>query len=98
MVDLLQRVEFWVAMLFAVALKLKHSPQLTKSQAALTVVSAITGSLLFTEPVTHYFGFTGDSGKFACAAVVALSCEHFARMLMTVTLDQVINLWRGKAP
>lgn len=98
MIEMMQKVEFWVAMAFAIVVKIKSSTQLTKAQAALTVVVAVSGALIFTEPVYLYLGFVSESAKFATASVVALSCEHIARMILTMTMQDIISLWRGKAP
>ena len=96
MIDLMSKIEFWIAMAFAIVVKIKSSTQLTRSQVVLTVVCAISGALVFTEPAYNYFEFTGDSAKFAVASIVALSCEHLARMVMTLTMQDILALWRGK--
>lgn len=98
MVELMTRVEFWVAMLFGMAVKLRYSAQLTPMQRVLTVIVSVTGSLLFTETIYDMLGFTGENAKFACAALVALSCEELARNVMLMSPKDLLNLWRGKAP
>ena len=97
MADLVTRFEFWIAMIFAMLVKLKASQRLTKTQTAMTVAVSVTGALLFTEPVYNYFGFTGDTGRYACCAIVALTCEDLARKIMGLSPQELINLWRGKA-
>ena len=96
MIELMQKVEFWIAMIFAMIIKFRTSPKLTVLQALFTVVTAICGALLFTEPAYHWFGFTGDTGKFACCAVVALMCEHIASIMVRMTLAEFIAMWRLK--
>jgi hypothetical protein len=98
MIQLIQRVEFWIAMGFALVVKLKASSEISRLQAASTIVVAICGALVFTEPACLYFGFTSDSVKYAMAALVGLTCEHVARMLLTLTISDVVALWKGRAP
>ncbi len=95
MTELVQRIEFWVAMVFAVLIKLRASPQLTRTSAVLTTVAAVMGALIFTDPVNLWLGL-GEGFRYAVAALVALTCGHVARMLMALTVKDLLALWRGK--
>ncbi|NCO20802.1 MAG: hypothetical protein GW905_02040 [Rhodobacterales bacterium] len=65
MTDPIWRVGFWVAMVFAVVIKLRASPTITILGAALTTVAAVAGALIFTDPVAVWLGFSGDGARFA---------------------------------
>lgn len=97
MSDLLGRVEFWVAMVFAVLVKLRASPTLTRGAAVTTTISAVAGALIFTGPMTAYLGLDATTMQFAVAALVALTCEHVARLVLNLTPKDVLDLWRGKS-
>lgn len=94
--DLFLSFEFWVAMLFAVVMKLRASPSLTKVSAAITTLAAVSGALVFTGPAHAWLGLAGDGSKAAVAALVALTCEHVARLLMQMSIKDALDLWRGK--
>lgn len=96
MPDLFFRIEFWIAMVFAIIIKLRASPTITWIGAILTTVSAVSGALIFTEPLTEYLALNGEGVTFAVAALVALSCEHVARIVLNTTLADFIRMWRGK--
>ncbi len=96
MTELAQRVEFWVAMMFAVLVKLRTSPQLTPLNAMLTTLAAISGALVFTEPVVEWLQFDSDKMRYATAAVVGLCCEHLARHIAVLTPKDLLELWRNR--
>lgn len=96
MLDLVSRVEFWVAMAFAVLIKLRASPTLTRVGAVLTTVAAVTGALVFTKPITAWMGLDAETMQFAVAALVALTCEHVARLVLNTTIADAVKMWRGK--
>lgn len=95
MMDLLKRPEFWAAMLFAIIVKLRASPRLTIIGAGMTSIVAVTGALIFTEPAAEWLDLHGTAMQPAIAALVALTCEHVARLILNLTPAEVIK-WLTK--
>jgi len=96
MSDLIQSIEFWVAMIAASLIKVRASPRITFWGAVITVFCAVTSALVFTMPLMDWLELTGDIHVAAVAALVALSAEHFARQILDLKLIELIRAWRGK--
>lgn len=95
MKEMLLSLEFWVAIAVAVALKLKSSPSISIGGAIFTTLTALGSALVFTAPVMDALDLAEVYAP-AVAALAALSAEHIARQLLSVTLVDLIALWRGK--
>ena len=97
MLDLIRSFEFWVAMVAAVLLKLRASPKITPFGAIFTIATAVAAALVFTQPVVQALKITGQNYEIGIAALIALSAEHLARMILETKLADLIAAWRGKA-
>lgn len=96
MFDLVRSVEFWVAMIFAVFVKVRASKKITVLGAAFTIATAVLSALVFTGPLLDWLDLSGETYVAAVAALVALSAEHIARQLMETRVVDLIRAWRGK--
>ncbi len=96
MKDLILQIEFWVAMALAVAIKLRASPNLSPATSVLTVLIAIGSALVLTQPIMAHFNLNGETHTAAVAALTAVSTEHLARQVLTVSLVDLLKAWRGK--
>lgn len=88
--------EFWAAMVFVVLVKYRAQPTIGFLGSALGAVIAVLGAMVFTGAAVDVLGFEGENWTFAVAGLVALTCEHIARMLLDVTPSDLIKWWRGK--
>jgi uncharacterized membrane protein YedE/YeeE len=91
------RWEFWVAMVFAVAMKLRASRKISLWVGVASVVGAVAGALIFTDPLVQYWQVPGD-WRYAAAALVALTAEHGARLLAEGRIGEFLDMLRGKRP
>lgn len=96
MKELLASVEFWIAMFLAVILKLGSSPRISVRSAAIASCSAVASALIFTRPLVEMLGLSSETYTYAVAALVALTTEHIARQILTLSLADAIAMWRGK--
>ena len=94
--DLWKEWGFWLAIAFATAVKWRVSPAVSLAAAAVSTVAAITGALLFTDPVVDFLALGHGRWNFAVAALVALTCEHIGRLLLGLSLDDLVKLIRGQ--
>lgn len=95
MLDLIRNFEFWVAMTFAILIKLRASPTITVVGSVVTTIAAIAGALVFTDPVISYLEL-GTQFRVPVAALLALTSEHLARMVLNTSVADIINIWRPK--
>lgn len=96
MKDLLTSVEFWLAMLFASAIKLRASPTISLPSALITIGAAVASALIFTAPILDWLSLDGETYAAAVAALVALTAEHLSRQVLTLRLVDLLRAWRGK--
>lgn len=96
MKELLISVEFWVAMFLAVVLKLGSSPKISSRSAAIASATAVASALIFTQPIVDMLELSSETYTYAVAALVALSAEHVARQILTLSLSDLVAIWRGK--
>ena len=94
--DLIESVEFWIAMVVVSLIKLRASPQITPLGRVLTVATAVGCALVFTEPVLTYLALDAQAYRTGVAALLALTGEHITRQLLGVTLSDIFGAWRGK--
>lgn len=90
--DLALSIEFWVAMAFAVVLKLRASPTITIGGAIMTTIAAVGAALIGTEPVLQWLQVDRDVYTPAVAALLALTGEHVARQIMAMNLGELMKL------
>lgn len=95
MKELISSVEFWLAMAFAIVMKLKASPRITIVGAVMTTISAVTCALVFTEPVMAWLELDSAIYTYAVCALIALTGEHLAREILKITIDEAVRAWRG---
>lgn len=89
MYDLITRLEFWVAVLFALMIKLRTSKTIKFFEVLVSTVVAITAPLIFAQFVIEYLKIPESSkGVWVVVTLCALSGEHLARLAL-MTLDAV---------
>lgn len=96
MLDLVQRLEFWVAMGFAVIVKMSSSPSISPWRAAASIVIALTSALIGTWPIIDWLQLDPEVYAPFVAALVALTSEHLARQLLRTNLTDLLAAWKGK--
>ena len=94
--DLIQRVEFWVAMGFAVIVKVSSSPSINPWRAAASIFVAITSALVGTWPLVDWLQLDPEIYAPFIAALVALTSEHLSRQVLRTNLTDLLAAWRGK--
>ena len=92
----LKRVEFWVAMMVALMLKLRASPPMSVQATAGTVVTGVGSAVLFTSPLVDVLGVDSNVFRDAVAALVFLTAEQASRAILSLTLADVVKIWKGK--
>lgn len=93
-------VSFWIAVIGATGVKLATSPQRSLLAVASMVFIAVFSAYVFTDPVIAWLGMDADTYKSAIAALVALSGEGVARLVITVANDpkkgiDLLKRWKG---
>lgn len=96
MKELALTIEFWVAVFFAVAMKLRASPSITIAGAVTTTLTAVASALVFTEPVLAWMRADPETYRTAATALVALTGEHVARQIMNMKIGDFFKLGGGK--
>lgn len=96
MLDLVYRLEFWVAMGFAILVKISLSPFLNLWRTAASIVIALTSALVATWPIIDWLKLDPDVYVHFVAALVALTSEHLSRQVLNASLTDILAAWRGK--
>lgn len=94
--DLFTSLEFWVAVAFAVILKLRTSENLTIWGALVTTTTGVGSALVFTHPAADYLSLDVATYSPAIAALIALTFEHLARHMLRLSPLDLLKAWRGK--
>lgn len=95
MSDIVKRVEFWIALVIVLAIKLTSSSETTPRQKVLTVFIAIGSAVLFTDSVVHYLKLDASVYEVLVSAIIALTAEHLARQVLGTSLTDIIRAIRG---
>ncbi len=96
MLDLVYRLEFWVAMGFAVVVKVSSSPSINPWRAFFSILIAITSALVGTWPLIDWLQLDPEIYAPFIAALVALTSEHLSRQVLNTSLTDILAAWRGK--
>lgn len=89
MLELVTKVEFWVAVILALAIKLRASKTVRFFEGLISVIIAISVPLLFAQATVEWFKLPEDSkAVWVIVSLWALTGEHLARLLLS-TLDAV---------
>jgi hypothetical protein len=100
MIDMLGRLEFWLAVTLATLLKFAASPKLTLMIGITSVIASILTPLVFADAVMEWRGLDPEVWRIPIVALTALTGEHLSRLLlqslrMTTALE-IWKIWRGK--
>jgi hypothetical protein len=89
-------ISFWVAVVGATLVKLLTSPYASIGRAVTTVFVAVFAAWAFTDSALHWFGLGGDTYKVPMAALIALTGEGVARIILAGANDpaKLLTLWR----
>lgn len=90
-------IEFWIAVLVAVIIKLKTSEAKSFVSALVTILVSIGAAYAFTEPLAAMLGYS----ETLLAALVTLTSESLMRWVLKLVnnpdqLKEWIQVWRGK--
>lgn len=96
MLDLVHKIEFWVAMIVASILKFKASPPMTFLGAALTVAAGLGSAMICTGPIVQYLDVQIEEFEYVVAAMVFLTAEHGSRAILSLDISDLIKIYRGK--
>jgi len=96
MLALIKTVEFWIAMLVAAVLKARASPPQSRKGAVSSIFAGVGAAAIFTGPIAAYIGVADPEFSYAVAALVFLTAEHVARAILSLTLADIIKIYRGK--
>lgn len=89
--EIASTVEFWVAMVLAIAVKIGTSERLSPLKVLITIVTSVTAALVFTIPVADALNIDSQSGRYAVAALIGITFESISRQLVVITLGDVIG-------
>ena len=90
---------FWIAIGFAVIVKLKSSQALSPWAILATIFMAFGAAYLFTDFALELLGEDSPSDNFrhAAAALIALTSEQISRFILGITPEDVKAFIRGKS-
>ena len=94
----------WLAIVGAAIFKVVTSARLTVTQRLASFCAAVFFAWLLTDPTVHYLELDYERWGKVVAAVITLTGESFARVLMTAaadplkTLDTFMKIRRGEQP
>jgi hypothetical protein len=91
---------FWIAVIGATFIKVATSPQRSIISVATILFIAVFSAYVFTDPVIAWLHMDPDTYKSAVAALVALSGEGVARLVISIANDpkkgiDLFKRWRG---
>lgn len=95
MADMVKRIEFWLALVIVLAIKLTSQDKTTPRQKLLTVGIAVGSAILFTESVLDFLTLDKGIYEVPVSALIALSSEHLARQILNTSFVDAIRAFRG---
>lgn len=89
-------LSFWLAIAGAITVKIITSETHSLKRAITTIIVAVFFAWAFTDAVIAWLEIKPDIYKTPTAALLALTGEGLARMLLSIkSFDDLVNIWRG---